>query len=292
LLATEKRALEPSQQQKVLLMEFPGYRNKRVVVSGCFSGMGEATARLLLTLGAEVHGLDYKDCTLELASFNHMDLRDPASVDAAVERIGGTIDSLFNCAGLSVIAPPIDIVKVNYIGTRHLTERVIARMGKGGAIANISSRGGAGWPRRIPLLVDLIARDSYEAAVTWFQENRAAAGEGYIFSKEAVIVWTMRACADLMRRGIRINCTLPGSTQTPMLSDFDTVMPPGMREEVLMPSGRCAMPEEQAAPLVFLNSDAASYINGVALPVDGGFMGSAMAAGQIASPAASLGMKQ
>jgi NAD(P)-dependent dehydrogenase (short-subunit alcohol dehydrogenase family) len=271
------------------MMEFPGYKNKRVVVSGCYSGMGEATSRLLLTLGAEVHGLDYKDCTLKLASFNRMDLRDPASIDAAVERIGGTIDSLFNCAGLSLTAPPLDIVKVNYIGTRHLTDRVIARMGKGGAIANIASRGGAGWPRRIPLLLDLIARDSYEAAVAWFQENRAAAGEGYTFSKEAVIVWTMRACADLIRRGIRINCTLPGSTQTPMLSDFG---PSGVREEMLMPSGRCAMPEEQAAPLVFLNSDAASYITGVALPVDGGFMGSAMAAGQIASPAASLGMKQ
>ena len=54
-----------------------GYKGKRVIVSGCFSGMGEATAKILLDLGAEVHGLDFKPCALPLASFNLNDLRDP-----------------------------------------------------------------------------------------------------------------------------------------------------------------------------------------------------------------------
>ena len=63
------------------MSEFVSYRNKRVVITGCFSGMGEATARLLLELGAEVHGLDYQDSTLPLVSFTRVDLRDPAAID-------------------------------------------------------------------------------------------------------------------------------------------------------------------------------------------------------------------
>ena len=72
-----------------------GYKGKRVVVSGCFSGMGEATAKILLDLGAEVHGLDFKPCALPLASFNQIDLRDPATIEAGVAAIGGKIDALF-----------------------------------------------------------------------------------------------------------------------------------------------------------------------------------------------------
>ena len=82
------------------MTEALNYKNKRVIVTGCFSGMGEATAKMLLKLGAEVHGLDYKDCKLPLASFGSVDLRDPASIDGAVAKIGGKVDALFNCAGL------------------------------------------------------------------------------------------------------------------------------------------------------------------------------------------------
>jgi NAD(P)-dependent dehydrogenase (short-subunit alcohol dehydrogenase family) len=78
-----------------------GYKGKRVIVSGCFSGMGEATARMLIDLGAEVHGLDFKPSTLPLASFNQIDLRDPASIEAGVAAIVGPghdrkVDALFN----------------------------------------------------------------------------------------------------------------------------------------------------------------------------------------------------
>ena len=73
-----------------------GYKGKRVIVSGCFSGMGEATAKLLLSLGAEVHGLDFRPSVLPLASFTQIDLRDPATIEAAVAGIGGRVDALFN----------------------------------------------------------------------------------------------------------------------------------------------------------------------------------------------------
>jgi len=127
------------------IMRFLGYENKRVIVSGCFSGMGEATARLLMELGAEVHGIDFREALHYRASFNYVDLRDPASIDNAIAAIGGKVDALFNCAGLPQTAAALDVMKVNYAGTRRVTERVIPLMKEGGAIASISSAGGLGW---------------------------------------------------------------------------------------------------------------------------------------------------
>ena len=256
------------------------YKNKRVVISGCFSGMGEATARLLLKLGAEVHGLDYKDCSLDLASFTNVDLRDPSNIDAAVSKIGGKVDALFNCAGLPQTFPALDVMKVNYAGTRRLTEKVLPLMSPGGAIVSISSNGGLGWSRRIPTIMQLLKIDNYESSVQWCQDNAETVREGYAFSKECLIVWTMMMSTPLIKRGIRINCTMPGPTQTPMMAKFEEATPAAVLDAAAQPINRRSTPDEQAAALVFLNSDMASYINGVALPVDGGFMGG-VATGQV-----------
>src|ERR1700756_1508384 len=110
------------------MSDWLSYKNKRVVITGCFSGMGEATARLLLSLGAEVHGLDYKPCGLDLAPFQSMDLRDLAPIDTTADRIDGQVDALFNCAGVPSTVAPIDIFKVNYIGPRRLTDRLLPRI--------------------------------------------------------------------------------------------------------------------------------------------------------------------
>jgi NAD(P)-dependent dehydrogenase (short-subunit alcohol dehydrogenase family) len=261
-------------------MDFLGYKNKRVIVSGCFSGMGEATARLLLGLGAEVHGLDYKESGLDLASFTRVDLRDPSAIDAAVAKIGGKVDALFNCAGLPQTSPALDVMKVNYAGTRRVTERVLELMSEGAAIVSVSSNGGLGWSRRMPTLMQLLAIDSYEGAVKWCEEHAEDVREGYAFSKEAIIVWTMMCSSRLIKRGIRINCTMPGPTQTPMMSHFEAATKADVLDVAMQPINRRSTPEEQACALVFLNSDAASFINGVALPVDGGFMGG-VATGQV-----------
>jgi NAD(P)-dependent dehydrogenase (short-subunit alcohol dehydrogenase family) len=263
-----------------LMADLFGYNGKRVIVSGCFSGMGEATARLLLSLGAEVHGLDYKDCALGLTSFHRTDLRDPASIDAAVAAIGGRVDALFNCAGLPQTCPPLDVMKVNFIGTRHLTDRVIPLMPEGGAIASISSTGGLGWSRRMPVLMELIRAGTFAEAASWAEQHAEIVREGYALSKEAVIVWTMMTSSRLIKRGIRINCTAPGPTQTPMMKEFESATPKAILTMAMQPIDRLSTPEEQAGPLVFLNSPAATYVTGVLLPVDGGFMGG-MATGQI-----------
>ena len=68
--------------------------------------------------------------------------------------------------------------------------------------------------------------------------------------------------------------------QTPMMAQFEQATAASVLEAAAQPINRRSTPDEQAGPLVFLNSDAASYINGVALPVDGGFLGG-VATGQI-----------
>src|SRR5215210_5220240 len=164
-----------------------GYAGKRVIVSGCFSGMGEATAKLLLELGAEVHGLDYKASDLALASFTNVDLRERGSIEAAVAGIGAKIDALFNCAGLPNSFPAMDVMKVNFIGLRHLTEQVLPLMGEGGAIASIASTGGLGWSRRVPDNMAFVTTRGWDAALDWAKANPDTIGEGYAFSKENVI---------------------------------------------------------------------------------------------------------
>jgi NAD(P)-dependent dehydrogenase (short-subunit alcohol dehydrogenase family) len=262
------------------MSEFLGYKNKRVIVSGCFSGMGEATARRLLSLGAEVHGLDYKDSTLELASFNNVDLRDPASIEAAVGKIGGKVDALFNCAGLPNSAGALDVMKVNFLGARELTETVLPLMSEGGAVASIASTAGLGWSSRVPTTMELVTTASFEDGVKWCDAHPDLLAQGYSFSKEAIIVWTLFQSATLIKRGIRINCTLPGPTQTPMMSSFESETAMSVLDAAAQPINRRATPDEQAGPIVFLNSDAASYVNGVAFPVDGGFLGG-LSTGQI-----------
>jgi len=262
------------------MADYLAYKGKRVVVSGCYSGMGEATAKLLLELGAEVHGLDYKQSKLHLASFTPTDLRDPGSIDAAAAKIGGKVDALFNCAGLPQTSPALEVMKVNYIGARRLTERLVAAMPPGSAVVSIASTAGLGWSRRIPVLMGLIEIESYEGAVDWCARNAETVREGYSFSKEVIVVWTMLSATRLIKRGIRMNCTLPGPTQTPMMAEFESATQASIIEAATQPINRRSTAEEQAGPLVFLNSGAASYINGAALAVDGGFLGG-IATGQI-----------
>lgn len=257
-----------------------GYSGKRVVVSGCYSGMGRATAELLAALGAQVHGMDFKECDLPLASFSTVDLRDPDSIEAGVAGIGGTIDALFNCAGLPTSFPPMDIMKVNFIGLRHLTQQVLPLMRDGGAVVSIASTGGLGWSRRIPTNMEIVTTRAWDEAVAWCEANEDTVAEGYAFSKENVIVWTQFIAAQTIAKGVRVNCTLPGPTETPMMKTFHETSGKDTVDAATGPMGRYSTPAEQARALVLLNSQLASVINGVVLPADGGFMG-ALATGQV-----------
>ena len=250
-----------------------GYQGKRVVIAGCFSGMGEACARALVDLGAEVHGVDIRSSPVNMASFTELDLKDWAAIDQVVDSIGGEVDGVFNCAGLPQTFPAADVVAVNFLGIRHWSEQWIPRMKRGAAIVSVSSNAAMGYMQRLPLLSEFVAIKDRAAALDWVAAHPQDVADGYGFSKEALAVWTQQRGVDLIAQGKRINCTFPSPTATPMMSEFTKVAPQAVFDFFSKPIGRQATSEEQAWPLILLNSPAASFINGVCLPTDAGFTG-------------------
>lgn len=251
-----------------------GYHGKRVVVMGCFSGTGAACARQLVELGAEVHGADIKPSPVEgLASFTTVDLKDPASIAEGVESIGGEIDSLFNVSGLPQTFPGEDVVTVNFLGIRFWTETWLPRIRGGGAIVTVSSLAGMRYLMRQPLLKQFMDLTDFASARDWFSTNAEEAGDPYTLSKEAINTWTQQMAPSLMERDIRINCTMPSPIDTPMLGEFRKIAGDAVLGAFAGAKGRFSSPEEQALPLILLNSDAASFISGVCLPVDAGLSG-------------------
>lgn len=251
-----------------------GYRGKRVVVIGSFSGTGEAAARALVALGAQVHGADIRPSPVEgLASFTQVDLKDPASIASGVAAIGGEVDALFNISGLPQTFPGEDVVTVNFLGIRAWTEAWLPHISKGGAIVTVSSLGGMNYLARQPLLAEFMGNADIPSGRAWFLANAERAGDPYTLSKEAVNTWTQQSAPALMARDIRINCTMPSPIDTPMLNDFRKVAGDAVLSAFARAKGRFSTPEEQALPLILLNSDAASFISGVCLPVDAGLSG-------------------
>jgi NAD(P)-dependent dehydrogenase (short-subunit alcohol dehydrogenase family) len=252
----------------------PWYEGRHVVVAGGGgSGMGAAAVRLVRRSGADVTVLDLRE-PVDGTRFVKVDLGDPEAIDGAVAELGDRVDALFNCqgiAGSSAGSTSSDVMRVNFLGVRHLTEQVLPLVPSGGAVVSIASVGGLGWERRREAIDELLAVDDFGAGLEWVESQRdglleQAFPRAYSFSKQALIVWTMRRAVTAIERGVRINCSSPGSTRTAMAADFPE---DGIRY-ISRPIGRDSTPEEQAWPIVFLNSDAASYINGTNLIVDGG----------------------
>lgn len=250
-----------------------GYEGKRVVVTGCASGMGAATAALLGELGAEVVGIDIAEADPPVAAYHRTDLSDPEAIDATVAAIGGPVDSLCNCAGLPTTAPDRPVIAVNFLGHRHLTEALLASMPAGSSVGFISSAGGMGWLDRIDTLLGLIATDGFAAGEAWLDEHEHLwAGNGYAFSKEAINTYVNKRGYQVAAR-VRINSIMPGPTDTPMMPSFVESMGETFFERFPKPVGQNSTPEEQAWALVMLNSPRASYVAATNVFTDGGFSG-------------------
>ncbi|HET9729324.1 MAG TPA: coniferyl-alcohol dehydrogenase [Acidimicrobiia bacterium] len=257
------------------------YHGKRVIVTGAASGMGAATAQILVDLGAEVHAVDLrKPDVTGLASYSECDLREPEQIDATIRRIGSVVNALFNCAGLPNTFPNLDVMLVNFCGLRHLTEAVIPNMIEGSAIACIASTAGIGWLMNMELLGSLLATRDFDEARAWCEAHPQALTNAYGLSKEAINAYTAVRSFTLAPRGIRLNCLNPGPTDTPMMPEFEKAVGKRYMDEFPVPLGRHAVAEEQAWPLVFLNSTRSSFVTGVQLDADGGFK-AGMFTGQI-----------
>ena len=252
-----------------------GYEGSNVVVTGTASGMGAQVARILTELGAKVTALDIKDTEVPVERQIAVDLRDRAAIDEAAAQIEGPIDSLFSCAGLP--GPPfseIDTIVVNFVGARHLIETLVPRMADPSSIGVISSAGGIGWEEQLPVLMELFALDTFEEQRNWLLANEETWGySGYLWSKYALDAWVGWRGADLIAKGIRLNATNPGPTETPMMPAFHDLAGKEIIEMAIGPIDRYSTAEEQAWPIVLLNSRRMSYVSGTVLWTDGGFSG-------------------
>jgi NAD(P)-dependent dehydrogenase (short-subunit alcohol dehydrogenase family) len=239
------------------------------IVTGAGSGIGRAAALQFAALGARVVAADVDRAgaeeTVEQARSAGgeviavpTDVADEASVTAmvaaAVDAYGG-VDVAFNNAGIS--PPPkaftdhtLDdwnrVIAVNLTGVFLCLQAELRQMvaqGRGGAIVNTSS--GAG---HVP----------------------APGQPQYTAAKHGVLGLTKQAAQEYARAGIRVNAILPGNTDTTMMRAYLSSQPElRVKMERMMPFGRLATADEVAAAAVWLCSDAASYVSGVGLPVDG-----------------------
>jgi NAD(P)-dependent dehydrogenase (short-subunit alcohol dehydrogenase family) len=246
------------------------FKERVALVTGASSGMGLATARAFSEQGASIVLADINDDALraasdELTAGHHRvlavlcDVSDEAQVAALVERTVATfgrLDMAFNNAGIMI--PPSDAAdeptdnfdRVNAINLRGVWAcmkhelRQMREQGSG-AIVNCSSLGG---------LVGLPGRASYHA------------------SKHGVLGLTKSAALEYASRGVRVNAVCPGTIDTPMVADMLAKGELDLAEAIRnQPIGRLGTADEIAAAVLWLCGPAASFVVGVALPVDGGY---------------------
>lgn len=244
------------------------FNDQVALVTGASSGMGRATAEAFAQAGAAVVLVDRDESRLnevqaEITTAGGKaitvvgDVSDEALAKTAIERAVaefGRLDMAYNNAGvLGPMCPMVEETgegfdRVNAVNLRgvwtFMKHELIQMKTQGsGAIVNCSSLGG---------LVGLPGRAAYHA------------------TKHGVIGLTKSAAMDVAAQGIRVNAICPGCVDTPM---GDAIDPAAMKEFLKeQPIGRMGRPQELAAAVLWLCSPAASFVVGVALPVDGGFV--------------------
>jgi NAD(P)-dependent dehydrogenase (short-subunit alcohol dehydrogenase family) len=239
---------------------------QRVIVTGAAQGIGRAVALHVASPGVHLAVWDVKrDGVEETAKLCHekgaaarawtVDVRDADAIEAAVaafERVWGKPDGLVNNAGIFPRARALDmklaeweeVLRVNLTGTFVTARAVAARMkdlGRGAIVNTASGRALAG----------------------------AANGAHYAASKGGIIALTKSLALDWAAYGIRVNCVIPGLTDTaqPRVEMGDNELyAAGAR----IPMGRIGRPEDIAAVVTFLLSDDAGYMTGQSVAANGG----------------------
>jgi NAD(P)-dependent dehydrogenase (short-subunit alcohol dehydrogenase family) len=260
----------------------PRFAGRVALVTGAASGIGRATALRLAREGATVAVVDRQlggaEETVRLiaglggsARAFGCDIADSAAVNAvaaSIEHDLGPVDVLANVAGVGdatgiASIETLDdarwnaVLAVNLSGAFYCCRALLpamARRGRG-AVVNVSSLAG--------------------------RSKSASGGPAYTASKAGLLGLTRHLAFDYGPRGVRVNAICPGGVDTPMLRAAGVEAARSEAEaavwgrrlaayEYFMPIKRLSSPDEQAAAIAFLASDDASYINGVALDVNGG----------------------
>lgn len=245
--------------------------NKTLVVTGVSSGIGADVARLARAQGAQVIGMDRNAPTLSLHHFMEVDLGDPAAIDAAVADLPDGIDALCNIAGVPGTAPVDLVARVNYLGLRYLSERILPKLADGAAMVNVASILGIEWPDRLDTHKTLAGIGNFTDAEAWLKANPVAQDTCYQYFKEALIVWTLTQAFPWFRdHNVRMNSVAPGPVFTPILGDFVTMLGEQRVQQDAVRMKRPAYSDEVADVIAFLCSDSARWVCGANIPIDGG----------------------
>lgn len=224
---------------------------KTVLITGGATGIGCQTARKFKEQGYRVIIADLNRCEVEPDLFIQADLTNPRDVTAIVGHID-RLDALVNCAGVNLqekeweLAGFEESMSINCTAVFDLSTRLIDLLSEtSGTIINIASM----W--------------------SYFGSPKSP---GYGASKGAIVSLTRSMAVAWAERGVRTNAVAPGWVKTNMTeaARADTKRFEQITERI--PLRRWADPEEVASVIFFLASKEASYINGVVIPVDGGYM--------------------
>ena len=265
------------------------FANSTVVLTGTSSGMGAAALQRFAEAGAVVHAIDINDVThvdghiaADQVTAHRCDLGDQDAIDKTVAQLPNEIDALINCAGLPNGGrfSGEAVMRVNWLGLRHLTESLLPRMAEGGAEVHIASTAGREWQLRANAHTELMEATTFADGMRWLQANPTTVGDGYVLSKEAVQYYTLWRSVQLLPMGIRMNSICPGITNTGLIPEFRKGMGGDVIDHAQAVAGRMAEPAEMVPAMMFLAShECSSYINGVNLNIDCG-TSAARASGQ------------